>query len=306
MPYKASFRKFLYACSILLLNACGLFAAGTAVGEFLLSGIQARETALGGIYAANYARPGAATANPAAMSGIKKNHVMLSHYVSVFNTYYEQFIYALPAGEKSCAAGYFLFAGNYDIYITDENGNPIQYVDSYDALLGGVYSFELTREISLGINAKIITGKYYSAVNWGLACNLGFLYRNFDKRYMLGLSAENIGISTAYFKDQSLYPILIRAGYSTEVYRYEDSYIISLAIEERVYITEQEGAETTFGLEAEYERFFVFRYGYVFGMAEGRVSLGAGIKFKQFNIDYAYQPYFFSDNVHRFTIEIIF
>lgn len=285
---------------------CGVFAAGTSTGEFLLTGVQARETALGGIYAANYARPGAAPINPAALSGIKKTHIMFSHYISVFNTYYDQILYALPLSDTRCFEMYFLFSGNNDIYITDNDGNPVKNVDSYDALLGAAYSFELTREISLGINAKIITGKYFAAVNWGIAFNLGFLYRNFDKRYMIGLTAENLGISTAYFRDQSLYPVVLRGGYATEVYRYEEIYKISLAIEERVYVTETEGAETTFALEAEYERFFVFRYGYVFGMDEGRVALGAGIKFKNINIDYAYQPYFFSDNVHRFTVEIIF
>jgi hypothetical protein len=299
----AAFTVILVLFQICLSDAYG---SGTVTGEFLLTSIQARETALGGVYAANYARPGAATVNPAALSGIKKTHIMMSHFISVFNTYYEQLIYSLPLGEKAAAAGYFLFSGNYDIYITDSKGNPVQNVDSYDALLGGIYSFDLTDEISLGINAKIITGKSYASVNWGIAANLGFLYRNFSKRYMVGISAENLGISAAYFKDQSLYPIVIRAGYGTEVYRYEESYKISLNIEERVYVTEREGAETTFGLEAEYEKFFVFRYGYVFGMAEGRVALGAGVKFKQFNIDYAYQPYFFSDNVHRFTVEVVF
>jgi hypothetical protein len=306
MPARAPAIKYLPALLLCLLFARSSFAAGTVTGEFLLTGIQARESALGGIYAANYARPGAAVFCPAVLSGIKKTHIMLSHYISVFNTYYEELVYAVPLNEKSCIEGFFLFSGNNDIYITDKDGNPVKNVDDYDALLGAGYSFDLTNEISLGINAKIITGKYYAVANWGIACNLGFLYRNFDKRYMVGLSAENIGISTAYFRDQSLYPVVLRGGYSTEVYRYEESYKISLAIEERVYVTEAEGAETTLGLEAEYEKFFVFRYGYVFGMAEGRVALGAGIKFKQFNIDYAYQPYFFSDNVHRFTVEIVF
>jgi hypothetical protein len=281
-------------------------AAGTVTGDFLLVNIQARETALGGVYAANYARPGAATCNPAVLCGIARTHILLAHYISVFNTFYEQLIYAVPVNEKSCFMAQALYSGNADISITDSSGNPIESVECYDALLGAVYSFELTPGISLGAGLKLITNKLYHNANWGAAANIGFLYRNFDKRYMIGLSAENAGISTAYFKDQSLYPMVLRAGYGTEVYRYLDSYKISLYIEERVFLNEDEGAETTFGIEAEYEKFFVFRYGYVFGMAEGRVALGAGVKFKQLNIDYAYQPYFFSDNVHRFTVEIVF
>jgi hypothetical protein len=287
-----------------LLPAC--FAAGTVTGEFLLEDIQARETALGGIYAANYARPGAAPENPAVLFGIKKTHILLSHYISVFNTYYEQLIYAAPISDKACVEGQFLYSGNPDITINDGNGNPIESVESYDTLLGGVYSFALSDEISLGAGLKLIASKYFRTANWGAALNLGFLYRNFDKRYMIGLSGENLGISSQYFRDQSLYPMLIRGGYGTEVYRYLDMYRISLYIEERVYLNEDQGGETTFGLEAEYEKFFVFRYGYVFGRTEGRMALGCGIIFKQFGIDYAYQPYFFSDNVHRFTIEITF
>jgi hypothetical protein len=302
VPVKTAFAAFF----LFFLAVISALAAGTVTGDFLLVNIQARETALGGVYAANYARPGAATNNPAVLCGITRTHIMLAHYISVFNTFYEQLIYAVPLSEKSCFMAQALYSGNADISITDSNGNPIESVESYDALLGAAYSFELASGISLGANLKLITSKLYHTANWGAAGNIGFLYRNFDKRYMIGLSAENLGLSTAYFSDQSLYPMVLRAGYGTEVYRYQDSYKISLYIEERVFLNEDEGAETTFGIEAEYEKFFVFRYGYVFGMAEGRVALGAGVKFKQFNIDYAYQPYFFSDNVHRFTLEIVF
>ena len=100
--------------------------------------------------------------------------------------------------------------------------------------------------------------------------------------------------------------MLVRIGYATEVYRYLEEYIIMVLIEEKLYINDNESPETSFGLEAEYQNFFIFRYGYIFGRDEGRVALGAGIKYGHFNIDYAYQPFFLSDNAHRITLEITY
>jgi len=283
------------------------YGAGTVTGDFLLVNVSARETALGGVYAANYAKPGASTANPAVLYGIRKQHVLFSHYSSVFGTYYEQLIYATPIGKRSAIAGQFLFSTTAGLHITDENGNPVGgEVDNYDALIGAVYSLEISKGFSFGVNMKIITSKILDNANWGAAINLGLLYRNFDNRYMIGVSVENLGLSVYYFTDGLMYPLFLRAGYATEVYRYESSYQISVYIEERIAVNEEQGAETSFGLEAVYENFFVFRYGYIFGREEGRVSVGAGIRLKQFDIDYAFQPFFVSDNVHRITLELVF
>ncbi|HDQ26912.1 MAG TPA: PorV/PorQ family protein [bacterium] len=300
------FPLLLTAVLFRIVCAGGLSASGTTSAAFLLVNVPAREASLGGIYAVNYARPAAATANPAVLCGIKSSHLTLSHYVSVFNTNYEQFIFAAPLSEKSAWQAAFLYSGNSDLYRTDDMGYPVEYIDNYDIYAGGAYAFEFSRELNLGIGAKLLFLRAYTNTDIGAVLNLGALYRNFDLRYMIGLSVENLGAGIAAFTDGIFYPLIIRAGYGTELYRHPEDYRISLFIEERVYLNENEGAETTFALEAEYRRFFVFRYGYVFGMDEGRVALGAGVKFRQINIDYAYQPFFLSDNAHRFSVEIIF
>jgi hypothetical protein len=200
----------------------------------------------------------------------------------------------------------FLFSTNNDLYRTDENGYPVEYIENYDILLGSIFSFDIGDDISAGVNTKLITSKFNRSSVYGVAFNLGCLYKNFKKNYIIGATLENIGVSTAYFKEQSLYPIIARMGYTSEIFHYLDIYRIYVLIEERIFFNENEGSETSFGIEVEHQNFFNFRYGYIFGKEEGRLSLGAGITFKQLKIDYSYQPYFLSDNVHMFTIEIIF
>ncbi len=301
-------RKLIFKIFIVMLTAAAardVYPAGTVTGDFLLVSVQARETALGCIYAPAYARPGASIANPAALGGITKTHILFSHYESVFSRRHEQLIYAAPVGEVS-AGSYFMFSANDEIYRTDENGYPVEKIDNYDIVLAGICAVPLTKSINAGINVKIISSKSYKKTRWGISANAGVLYRNFESRYMIGVSAENLGISTVYSEEQSFFPVVLRAGYAAELYRYTEEYRIMALIEERLYVIESEAPETSFGVEAFYRNFFIFRYGYIFGRGEGRVALGAGVMFDNFNVDYAYQPFFLSDNVHRVTFELIF
>ncbi|MCX8092668.1 MAG: PorV/PorQ family protein [Candidatus Goldbacteria bacterium] len=282
------------------------FIYSYTTGQFLLVSLMARETSLGNIYAANYSNPGASIVNPATLSGMQKTHILFSHFVSVFNTYYEHVLYASPLSEKMNIGFNFLFSTNSDLYRTDENGYPVEHIENYDTLFGSIFSIDIKNNISAGINAKLILSKFNKKSVYGITFNLGCIYRNTEKNYILGLSFENLGISTAYFKEQSMYPFIARMGYTSEIFQYLDIYRIYILIEERIFLNENEGSETSFGLEVMHQNFFVFRYGYIFGREEGRLSLGAGITFQQLKIDYSYQPYFLSDNVHMFTVTIIF
>ncbi|MGD0566606.1 MAG: hypothetical protein ABSA34_04655, partial [Candidatus Goldiibacteriota bacterium] len=158
----------------------------------------------------------------------------------------------------------------------------------------------------VGAGLKLISSKVYDNATWGAALNLGVLYRNYLDQYTLGLDVENIGISTDYFLDKSLYPMLVRGGYGIEVFRFQDEYKISVFIEERYYINELNSSQTSIGMEAFYQKNFVLRYGYIFGADNGSVSVGAGCRISDLYIDYAYVPYFISDNAHRITIKYVF
>jgi hypothetical protein len=303
IPYH--FKTFIL-CLLLLSLFRGVYGAGLVTGDFLLVNIQARETALGGIFSPYYARSGAAMINPACMQGIKNNFLMFSHYTSVFSSHYEQIEYAQPIDLSSTVSAAFLYSANDELYRTDAQGNPVEKIDNYDSIIGMAYARALNDEYNVGVNLKLISSKVANNADWGAAMNLGLLYRNYENRYTLGADIENVGISTAYFKDKSLYPMLLRAGYGADLYRLEDEYKITLYVEERLYLVEDDGTETSFGLEAAYRKFFVFRYGYIVGKSEGKAAVGAGVRLSDLYIDYAYQPYFISDNAHRVTIRYAF
>jgi len=298
------FVKKFFIVVLLFILSC--LAYSSTSGQFLLVSLMARETSLGNIYTANHGKPGASIINPSTLSGIHHPCVLFSHFVSVFNTYYEHLLFAFPFNDRINFGFNFLFSTNSDLYRTDENGYPVEHIENYDTLLGFIFSFDLSKEISVGGNTKLIVSKFNRSSVFGIAFNFGCIYRNTEKNYILGASIENLGISTAYFKEQSLYPLVARMGYTSEIFQYLDIYKIYILIEERIFLNENEGSETSFGLEVEHQNFFFFRYGYIFGKEEGRLALGAGIIFHQLKVDYSYQPFFLSDNVHMFTIEIIF
>jgi hypothetical protein len=297
---------FIISALFVLSAAAKISGAGSVAGDFLLVDIQARETALGAIYTPFYARPGASTENPACLQGIKGNFLMFSHYTSVFSTHYEQVQYDMPVDVSSCAGGYVMYSADDSLYRTNDMGEPVEKIDNYNYVIGGTYTRALNEEYNLGLNIKLAGSKLYNDYSIGIVCDLGLLYRNYENRYVIGAAVDNIGIGTSFFTEKLMYPIVCRAGYGTEVYRYEDEYRISLFVEERMYVNDDQSTETAFGMEASYKKFFTFRYGYIFGKTEGRVATGAGIKINDLYIDYAYQPFFDADNAHRFTVKYVF
>jgi len=273
---------------------CGgkVYAAGTTAGDFLLVSIGARETALGGIHAPFYAKPGAAFKNPAVLNGITQRYVSFSHYNSVFGANYGQLSYAQPIYKTSSIMAAFTYNTVGDLYITDELGEPVESAANYDMFLTGVYAFRINGELSGGAALNAVVSRIYEATNY-------------EKRYLVGASLENLGLSTSYGDEAVSWPLLFRTGYGIYMFQYLKDTVL-LFVEEVIYLVENEGAETALGMEVIYQEFFTARLGYIFGRDEGRLSLGAGIKYEIFNIDYAYQPYFVADNAHRFTVSIKF
>jgi len=307
MPYEIKKKNTLFFLIIIFFIYPQFnYSAGTVTADFLLANISARETALGGIYAPFYAKPDASYINPASLSGIIANYIIFSHYVSVFDTHYEQLIYARPISSLDYISAFLMYDSNDNLERTDMEGYSIEKIENYDILLGSSYCRQFFKEISGGVTSKIFLSRIYKATNLGIVFNFGLLYRNFEKRYILGATFENIGYSTEFTKEESFFPMIIRFGYGTEIYREIDIYKIAMYIEERIHLNEIEGTETSFGLEAIYMDIFTFRYGYIFGISEGRIAIGIGVKINDFFVDYAYQPFFISDNAHRFTIKYIF
>lgn len=282
-----------------------LFGAGESAGDFLLVNISARETALGGIFSPYYARPTAAPINPATMAGITDKHIIFSHYTSVFATNYEQLIYAQAVSPADFIGGLFTYDSTLNLQRTDANGYPVEEIENYDVTIGTMYARSITPDWSFGVNLKLLVTRLYKSSSVGGAGNVGFVYQNPDKKYVFGGSVENFGMGSQLQKEKMLYPIIGRIGYGFEILRDASLYHIAAYIEERLYLNQRQAAETSFGLEAAYMNFFTFRYGYVFGRNEGRVALGAGFQIKNLHVDYAYQPFFISDNAHRFTLSVL-
>jgi len=286
-------------------GAGNIFPSGTTAGDFLLVDISAREAGLGCIYAPSFARPSASNANPAVLHGILEKIAAFSHYTSVFGTNYEQLIYAQPLGQKDSISFSVLYDTNPELYRTNEEGYEVEKIENYDLTGACSYAREMLPDLNAGINVKFAFSKIHRSGNFGAALNIGVLHKNFEQKYLIGASLENIGINSSYTKEKAMFPMLFRGGYGIYVYRNEGDKIEILA-EERIFLVENEGAETSLGLEVTYKDFFTGRIGYIFGRQEGRLAIGAGAVYGQAAIDYAYQPYFVADNAHRFTITFKF
>jgi hypothetical protein len=304
MPIQRLLKVLFFISSIACISGA-VFAAGTTAGDFLLVDVNARETGMGGIYAPFYGRPSAAIANPGCLQGVEEKQFIFSHFTSVFGTNYEQAIYAQPRDKNDSVGVMFMYDADPGLNRTDSTGVDVQSIENYDLVAGLIYSMKLAEDFDAGINLKFVASRIFKTSTYGAVANFGLLHKNFDKKYLIGASLENVGVNASDTRDKTLFPMLFRGGYGLYVYR-NGGDRIALYAEEKVFLIESQGTETSLGTEVTYQDFFSFRAGYVFGKDEGRIAVGAGLIYGQVSVDYAYQPYFVADNVHHFTVTLKF
>jgi hypothetical protein len=59
-------------------------------------------------------------------------------------------------------------------------------------------------------------------------------------------------------------------------------------------------------MEYEYIESFAIRLGYISGQDETDISYGLGLKQFGFGVDYAYTPFGVFDDLHRFTLHLLY
>ncbi|MBN1595259.1 PorV/PorQ family protein [candidate division FCPU426 bacterium] len=290
--------------ALCLLLAGKVQAAGTTGAEFLLSEVSAVTAAL----AAGQADQGGSAVlqrNPAGIMGQSYPAFSFTHFTTFGDTAFEQLEGVWPDLLEGQAAGRMFYASTYDFPNIDEFGQENGNVENHDLLFHLAYARSLTPDLEAGLGVKFFESALAGYSRTGLAVDLGVHWQTPWPPLSAGASLLNAGTMSSFDEVQEELPVYLNAGVGIAVPLVEHHQLKILS-DINQPLTGDEKIKAAVGVEYNWQQLAFLRGGYRFSEELGSLSLGGGLRYAGFGLDYAYQPLPDLGANHRFTLCYIF
>ena len=310
----------LLLCSLALprvLSAEGFSsgAAGTASAQFLKIAAGARGAGLGEAYSALADDAFALDWNPAGLINIQKNSMAFMHAPYLAGTFADYFAYAETAGEMGSWGVSFKYMNYGKINRTDSSGLVLGEFTPYDVSLSVGFACYITgfnkdpeERFVLGATGKFVKSKIMSednTVSADIGLNLPYM---FDNRFHMSMTAQNIMGTLRYDKEQAPLPLVLRLGTVTKLSEYFNLTGDIIAARDNLPFLAM-GGEVKIPVYEDVDTFL--RAGFntraVSDVSGARnVSFGSGLRYQDYQLDYAFSPFGDLGSVHRISIVMTF
>lgn len=281
------------ATAFLITGTTGMTTAGTGMVE-LLNPTGARQAAMGETAPFHNPDPFSLEYNPAAVAGLKKGIVGLTHTESILNRVTNAFAAAFPVKSVDCGVILRLSSigdieGRGDIPTSE----PLYTFSAYDFALQASGAVRITSRFRAGMSAGWLMEKIDTYRGSSGAVGIGAAYQ-FDHGVSAHASVANLGPKFTLISDEENLPTVYRIGGSMH-------WREATANLDYVNIKSGEG-HLHAGGEYLIRQMLFLRAGYQTGYDNRSFTAGAGFVHKNIGIDYAFVPY--SSNlgtVHRIS-----
>ena len=285
---------------LLLMFAISLYAeAGKAgaQGAYLKMGPGARALGMGSAFCAIADDSTAIYWNVAGISRIRRKEFSTMHAVLTYDRRYNYVGFVSPLERGAWGFGW-INAGVDSIERYDGVGNFLGYFDDKENSYIVSYSMPVDKENKyyLGINLKYLRHDILDNSGDSFGADIGFL-TVFNKKFSAGISLKNIGVKLEWDTESARseeVPFDVTLGLS---YRPMKNILLSFDIDK----VKDLDTKLNFGVEGKINDKLFLRG----GVHDGDVTAGVGVKFKNWNVDYAW-----SDSslgaIHRISANVKF
>ncbi|MBZ0267730.1 PorV/PorQ family protein, partial [bacterium] len=303
---RRSSRLVAGAClSFAMLLATGPAVHAAEPGEtglaFLKIGVGARAAGMGEAYVAVAQDPTATYWNPAGIANAQGDEVHATHNEWISDVRYEYL--AAVHGMKGHAVGaHVALLHMGELEGRDTSGNFTGGFRAYDMSAGVTYARRVARPLEVGVTAKVLYEKIEEENATGFAGDVGVRYRTPVRGLTAAAALTNAGTEMKFVDDTFLLPVAFRIG---AAYRTR-GILQGLVLASDVRIPNDSSTKGHFGLEVLPHELFALRTGYKAGYDEESYSVGFGIQYREYQIDYAFAPFTSESelgDVHRFSVE---
>lgn len=281
---------------------------GSAGADFLMLGSGAAPSAVGGSPAAVSYGINSLMWNPAGITKISHREFSATHSEWLEGVRYEFF----GCAQKVKNTGTFALSVFYLHMSAIEkrllNGTEDGSFSASDMSASISFGREISANLSLGTNLKLINQNIDKENAFGVALDIGGMYNIKDTSFKLGGALLNIGPSMKFIKTRYPLPLALNIG---GAYSY-GTYEISLNLLHRILEKE---SSASFGIEYKPIAYLSLRGGYLLTLAGSAITnnsigengisnlnAGLGFKVKDHQIDYTFTPFAQLGNTHRISL----
>lgn len=273
--------------------------AGNTGLSFLKLGVTSRSIAMGDAVVSYIDDASASHYNPSSLMMGKNNSIVFMHNENILGIRTE----FLAAKVKFQNFAFGLHLNNTsvsDIEVREIPGAPLDKFTAQNFAFGISAAYKINDMISAGITGKFIYEKIYIDNASGFAVDFGGLYTYRDISF--GLSISNIGSMSNLRSEATKLPTLVRAG-GSYMFNFPSIYGgLRIAID-GFKVFDGGKFHIHSGAEFSYKDFLLVRAGYQTGYEDKSFTTGIGLKYKMFNLDYAFVPYKYSlGSSHTITL----
>ena len=287
---RATKRSLLGLCAGVVTLALASPAAAVESGEvglsFLKIGVGARAAGMGEAYVAVAQDPTSMYWNPSGIASAPGNEVHASHNEWISDVRYEWL--AAVHGMRGHAVGVhvgLLHMG--DIEGRDASGNFTENFQAYDFTAGVTYAYRILRSLEIGGTGKVLYERIQDERATGFAVDLGARYRTPVRGLVLAATATNLGTPMTFVDDEFVLPFQVRGG---AAYRTR-AVLAGLILAADLRLPNDSDAKTHLGVELWPHEMVALRGGVKSGYDEEAGAFGVGIKYREYQFDYAYAPF---------------
>ncbi len=256
----------------------------------------ARVSAIGEAFVGIKEEPGSFVLNPASVSTFP--------YLSLFCFYNKNFmdmkdvlVGTILKEGKFFISPFFIYSSSGEIEVRDLNDNLIFSSNIQSTYIPGITISGVFKNLYLGLSFKYVYDKIYQVKGKGFLFDLGIL-SDLNKNLNAGLIFKNLGQGINYDREVFPSPFFARAGFSFN----RDIF--------NLYFDTEYNREDRFGffsgIEFKIKDILFLRTGYRLVDRLNKFTFGFGIKYKNLNFDYSYQPFYYLGNTHKLSFAISF
>ena len=300
--------RHLHLLLFLLAVLCaGTAAAGSPGGtgaQFLKIGVGARPSAMGEAFTGVSGDIDSIMWNPSGLARLDTLQQTFMHNVWLEGISLDYAAIAHRINDVSAFGLGLEYVSIGDMDRIDNTGAELGYYNAYDLMGVASYARKIKENIDAGANLKIIKQKIENERASGMALDLGAMYHL--PRYRFGLAIKNIGPSIMFGDAGTAYPLpmAIRLGGSFSVSK-------NLAVSSDINLPSDSGVSFHAGGEYVYSRIRDMLLSVRAGLktdtmsyldAMSGISLGFGVQWREWGVDYALVPYGALGSTHRLSL----
>jgi hypothetical protein len=286
---------------LIIIGVPTLAVAGSVSSSFIFLrvGCGSRPVALSEAVTASSTDITTAFYNPAALNSFAGNNQVAFMYNSYFKDVSQGFL-AAGFKMKNRVIGLYISSGN--ISNIDRRGDvptpdPLGQFEENNLFAAGLYAQKIGR-VNLGLAFKYA----YEKIDYGSAdaamIDVGG-QMPVTGEFTAGLALKNIGSKPKFVDTSYDLPRDYRFGLSYKPTKFQGR----LECLSDLVLSNDSRPKYNFGIEYSDQKFYAIRAGYGFPYDSRSISLGGGLNYHQFKIDYAFVPYKHDlGNTHRFTL----